>query len=105
MTEKKSGDLTLSLETQPAKPKLGENLIRLKIRDAKGAPVLDATVNMTSAMTMPGMAVGKATAKHLKEGVYEATVNFAMAGTWEIGVTVQRPGQKPVQEKFTITAQ
>ncbi len=56
-------------------------------------------------MTMPGMAVGKATAKHIKDGVYEATVNFAMAGTWEIGVTVQRQGQKPVQEKFTVTAQ
>lgn len=104
-TEKKSGDLTLFLETQPAKPKLGENVIRLKIRDAKGAAVLDATVNMTSAMTMPGMAAGKATAKHIKEGVYEAMVNFAMAGTWEIAVTVQRPGQKPVQEKFTVTAQ
>lgn len=105
ITEKKSGDLTLSLETSPAKAKLGENVIRLKIRDAKGAPVLDATVNMTSTMAMPGMAAGKATAKHVKDGLYEATVNFAMAGTWEIGVSVQRPGQKPVQEKFTVTAQ
>jgi membrane fusion protein, copper/silver efflux system len=104
-TEKKSGDLTLSLETQPAKPKVGENVIRLKIRDAKGAPVPDATVNMTSAMTMPGMAPGKATAKHIKDGVYEATISLAMAGAWEIGVTVQRPGQKPAQEKFTVTAQ
>ena len=34
VTEKKSGDLTLTLETQPAKPKPGENVIRLKIRDA-----------------------------------------------------------------------
>ncbi len=104
-TEKKSGDLTLSLDTQPAKPKLGENVIRLKIRDAKGAAVQDATVNITSTMTMPGMAPGKAVAKHLKDGVYEATVNLAMAGAWEIGVSVQRPGQKPVQEKFTVTAQ
>jgi Cu(I)/Ag(I) efflux system membrane fusion protein len=103
--EKKIGDLTLSLESQPQKPRLGENIVRLKVRDAKGAAVLDATVNITSAMTMPGMAVGKATAKHIKDGVYEATVNFAMAGTWEIGVTVQRPGQKPVQDKFTVTAQ
>jgi membrane fusion protein, copper/silver efflux system len=104
-SEKKAGDLTLSLESQPQKPRLGENIVRLKVRDAKGAPVLDATVNMISAMTMPGMAAGKATAKHIKDGIYEATVNFAMAGTWEIGVTVQRPGQKPVQEKFTVTAQ
>jgi len=104
-TEKKAGDLTLSLETQPAKPKLGDNRVRLKIRDAKGNPVLDATVNITSTMTMPGMAPGKAVAKHVKDGVYEATVNLAMAGAWEIGVSVQRPGQKPVQEKFTVTAQ
>jgi len=105
VSEKKAGDLTLSLESQPPKPRLGENIVRLKVRDAKGAPVLDATVNMISVMTMPGMAPGKATAKHIKDGVYEATVNFAMAGTWEIAVTVQRPGQKPVQEKFTVTAQ
>jgi len=105
VTEKKSGDLTLSLETQPAKPKPGENIVRLKIRDAKGAAVQDATVNLTSTMAMPGMAAGKAVAKHLKDGVYEATVSLAMAGAWEIGVSVQRAGQKPVQEKFTVTAQ
>ena len=105
VTEKKSGDLTLSLETQPAKPKLGENVIRIKIRDAKGAAVQDATVNLAVIMAMPGMAPGKAIAKHVKDGVYEATVSLAMAGAWEIGVTVQRPGQKPVQEKFTVTAQ
>jgi membrane fusion protein, copper/silver efflux system len=105
VTEKKAGDLTLSLETQPAKPKPGENIIRLKIRDAKGAVVQDATVSLTSTMAMPGMAVGKAAAKHLKDGVYEATVSLAMAGSWEIGVSIQRPGQKPVQEKFTVTAQ
>jgi Cu(I)/Ag(I) efflux system membrane fusion protein len=104
-TEKKAGDLTLSLESRPQKLRLGENVVRLKVRDAKGAPVVDATVNITSTMTMAGMAVGKAVAKHVKEGVYETTVNLAMAGTWEIGVTVQRPGQKPVQEKFTIAAQ
>ena len=104
-TEKKAGDLRLSLETQPAKPRLGDNTVRIKIRDTKGNPVLDATVNITSTMTMPGMAPGKAVAKHVKDGVYEATVNLAMAGAWEIGVSVQRPGQKPVQEKFTVTAQ
>jgi membrane fusion protein, copper/silver efflux system len=104
-TEKKVGDLLLSLETEPRKPKAGENLVRLKIRDAKGNPVQDATVNLTFAMTMPGMAPGKATAKHVKDGVYEATVNLAMAGGWEIAASVQRPGQKPIQEKFTVTAQ
>ena len=104
-TEKKSGDLTLALETQPVKPKVGDSVVRLKIGDAKGNSVEDATVNVTFAMSMPGMAAGKTVAKHLKNGVYEAKVSLAMAGAWEIGVSVQRPGQKPVQEKFTVTAQ
>ena len=65
----------------------------------------DATVNLTSTMAMPGMAAGKAAAKHVKDGVYQATVSLAIAGAWEIGVSIQRPGQKPVQEKFTVMAQ
>lgn len=103
-TEKKAGDLVLSVETQPAPPRLGDNVVRVKIRDSKGNPVQDATVNLTAAMNMPGMAPSKAAAKHAKDGVYEGTVNFSMAGGWEIHVSVQRPGQKPVQEKFTVVA-
>jgi Cu(I)/Ag(I) efflux system membrane fusion protein len=55
-------------------------------------------------MNMAGMAPVKATPKHTKDGIYEAQINFAMAGTWDITVSVQRPGQKAAQEKFTITA-
>jgi hypothetical protein len=51
------------------------------------------------------MAPGQATAKHVKDGVYETKVNLAMAGPWELTVSVQRPGQKAVQEKFTVNAQ
>jgi hypothetical protein len=103
--EKKAGDLMLSLETQPAKPKAGENIVRVKIRDAKGTPVQDATVTVAFAMNMPGMAPGKTIARHVKDGIYEANLNLAMAGAWEIALSVQRPGQQPVQEKFTVAAQ
>lgn len=104
-TEKKAGDLTLVLETEPAKARLGENVIRVKIRDAKGGAVPDASVTITSTMAMPGMAVGKAAAKHVKDGIYQAPANLAMAGAWEIGVAVERPGQKPVRATFVVKAQ
>ena len=103
-TEKKVGDLVLSLETQPSKSQVGENVLRVRIRDAKGNPVPDATVSLLAVMNMPGMAPAKANPKHTKDGIYEAPVNFAMAGTWDITVSVQRPGQKAAQENFTITA-
>jgi len=102
-TEKKVGDLVLSLETQPSKSQVGENVLRVRIRDAKGNPVPDATVSLLAVMNMPGMAPAKANSKHTKDGIYEAPVNFAMAGIWDITVSVQRPGQKAAQEKFTIT--
>jgi len=103
--EKKSGELTLALDTQPAKPKAGEITLRLRIQDSKGKSVQDAKVGFTSAMTMPGMAATKAEGKHSKEGFYEAKVNLAMAGTWEISVSIQRPGRKEVREKFTVAVQ
>ncbi len=103
--EKKTGELTLTLETQPAKPKAGENTLRLKLRDSKGNSVQDAKVSFTIAMTMPGMAPSKADGKLSRDGIYEAKANLAMAGEWEVTVTIRRSGQKEIQEKFKLIAQ
>jgi len=103
--EKKSGELTLVLETQPAKPKAGEIPLRLKITDSKGGLIKDAKVSFSYTMSMPGMAATKAEGKQSKEGIYEAKTNLAMAGAWEITVSIQRAGQKEVREKFTVAVQ
>ena len=102
--EKKVGDLTLTLSTQPAKTKPGENTLRLKIVDKDGKAVTDAQVSFQYTMAMPGMVLSKAEAKHSKDGFYETKANFAMAGTWDVTVTVRRPDQKEIQEKFKLTA-
>jgi Cu(I)/Ag(I) efflux system membrane fusion protein len=103
-SEKKVGDLTLTLFTQPEKTKAGENTLRLKITDKSGKPVTDAQVSFQYTMAMPGMVLSKAEAKHSKDGFYESKANFGMAGTWDIAVTVRRPGQKEIQEKFKLMA-
>ena len=102
--EKKVRDLTLTLATQPEKTKAGDNTLRLKVTDKSGKPVTDAQVSFQYTMTMPGMALSKAEAKHSKDGFYETKANFGMAGEWEVTVTVRRPGQKEIQEKFKLTA-
>ena len=102
--EKKVADLTLTLSTQPEKTKAGENTLRLKIIDKSGKPVTDAQVSFQYTMTMPGMVLSKAEAKHSKDGFYETKANFAMAGEWDVTVIVRRPGQKEIQEKFKLTA-
>jgi Cu(I)/Ag(I) efflux system membrane fusion protein len=103
--EKKIPDLTLTLATQPEKPKAGENIVRLKLTDKSGQIVKDAQVSFVSNMTMPGMASSKGEGTLSKDGFYETKTNLAMAGQWEMTVTIRRPGQKEVQEKFSLIAQ
>jgi Cu(I)/Ag(I) efflux system membrane fusion protein len=103
--EKKVQDLTLTLVTQPEKPKAGENVLRLKVTDKSGAIVKDAQVTFVANMTMPGMVPSKGEAKLSKDGFYETKTMLAMAGEWEVSVSVRRPGRKEIQEKFRIVAQ
>ena len=100
--EKKVNDLTLTLMTQPEKTKAGENLLRLKVTDKAGNVVKDAQVSFAVKMTMPGMAPSKGDGKLTKEGFYEAKVNLAMAGGWEVSALIRRPGQKEIKEKFPL---
>ena len=102
--EKKVQDLTLTLVTQPEKPKAGENVIRLKITDKAGQPIKDAQVSFIFNMAMPGMVPTKGEGKLAKDGLYETKAMLAMAGQWDVTVIVRRPGQKEVQEKFKVTA-
>ena len=103
--EKKIGDLTLVFETQPAKPKAGEITLRLKVQDTKRNSIENAQVSFVSNMTMPGMVPTKVGGKYQKSGFYEAKVNLGMAGSWEVTVIVQRPGQQEIREKFNIAVQ
>jgi Cu(I)/Ag(I) efflux system membrane fusion protein len=103
--EKKVQDLTLTLVTQPEKPKAGENMLRLKVTDKSGAVVKDAQVSFIANMTMPGMIPSKGEGKLSKDGYYETKTLLAMAGEWEVAVSVRRPGQKEIQERFKIVAQ
>jgi Cu(I)/Ag(I) efflux system membrane fusion protein len=103
--EKKVQDLTLTLLTQPEKPKAGENVIRLKITDKAGQPIKDAQVSFVFNMTMPGMVPSKGEGKLSKDGFYETKTMLAMAGQWEVTITIRRPGQKELQEKFSLVTQ
>jgi Cu(I)/Ag(I) efflux system membrane fusion protein len=103
--EKKVQDLTLTLVTQPQKPRAGENLIRLKITDKSGQAIKDAQVSFVFNMAMPGMVPTKGEGKLAKDGFYEMKAMLAMAGQWDVTVSVRRPGQKEIQEKFSLVAQ
>jgi membrane fusion protein, copper/silver efflux system len=102
--EKTTGNLKLRLRTEPEPAKVGEDTLRIEVRDARGQPVTDATLALEYTMDMPGMMIDKAQAIHTGRGVYEAKIRLTMAGPWGVTVSIQRPGQAEVRERFTVHA-
>ena len=102
--ERKVGGLTLTFSTEPAAPRIGENLIRVIVKGEGGKPLPNANVQLTYTMPMPGMMPATVPMKPAKDGAYEAKVNLGMGGQWDLTVTVQRAGQADVKETFSVTA-
>ncbi len=95
------GSLRISLTTVPNPAKTGNNQMRIAVKDASGAAVSDAKVEVDTGM--PGMAGPKALARAAKDpGVYEASVNLAMGGTWTVTVNAVRPQGGSQSAKFAI---
>jgi hypothetical protein len=103
--EKKIGSLLVTVSTMPESAKLGDNTLRIHVKDITSKPVTDATVSIEYTMDMPGMPIDKAEAKHTTEGIYETPVRFTMAGPWGVSVNIQRPGQAEVRERFTVSVE
>ena len=97
------GDLKIRFSTVPSNPQVGKAELHIEVKDAAGAPVKDAKVEVTAGMVgMPGQ---KLVARPGKEaGTYEATVNLGMAGAWtvEVNVTPSRGGT--TSSKFKLEA-
>lgn len=101
--EKKIGSFVVTVSTTPDAAQLGENTLRVQIKDNTGKSITDAVVNLEYTMDMPGMLIDKAEAKHVGGGVYEAPVRFTMTGPWGMTVSIQRPGQAELRERFTVS--
>lgn len=101
--KKKAGpyDVAVSIDKNP--PVVGDNGIAVKVRDAAGKEVTDATVRIDYSMpAMPGMPpMNYKTDAALSGKEYKASMNLSMAGPWNIAVKVKREG-KTATMKFSI---
>ena len=102
--EKKVGGVTLAWSTEPAAPRIGENVVRVTVKGEDGKPVSEAKVQLTYTMPMPGMLPATVPMNRGKDGTYEAKVNLGMGGQWDLTIIVQRPGQAEIKENFSVTA-
>ena len=76
-----------------------EAQVEIGVKDAKGAPVTDAKIEVV--LTMIGMDHGEfKTAAKEAAGVYRATPTFYMVGKWNVAVHVKKD-QREKTENFT----
>jgi membrane fusion protein, copper/silver efflux system len=112
----KPGEATKELAAQtalkielldPKAAKVGQNTVRLTVKDAQGNPVTDAEVEVTLFMPqMGGMApmTSKATLKPTGAGEYAGTIDIPMAWSWQTTVTVKKEGKSLGSMQTTVTA-
>jgi len=102
------GNLNVSFWVEPDPPSVGENEFKVKLADAGGQPVRNASVVIKYFMpAMAGMpAMGsELEAGHSAEGLYSVILNLSMGGTfpWDVTVTVNRKGEDPVSGQWRVT--
>jgi Cu(I)/Ag(I) efflux system membrane fusion protein/cobalt-zinc-cadmium efflux system membrane fusion protein len=100
----------IEFTTEPATPRKGTNLYRVKLTGADGAPVTGAQVTVRSYMpAMPAMgmaAINIATPLSEKVGgVYEGQVNLESRGTWQLTVTAMKNGIAVAAKQLSANAE
>lgn len=92
---KSAEGLTFDIYINRNPPVLGDNQIRIEIRDSQGNPVLDAEVLVNYYMPpMPNMAPMNYTIPaSLKDKEYRATMDLIMTGPWNIVTRVKIQGR------------
>jgi Cu(I)/Ag(I) efflux system membrane fusion protein/cobalt-zinc-cadmium efflux system membrane fusion protein len=97
------------MTSQPEPPRKGSNVFRVKLTDAKGAPVTGAQVAVNffmAAMPAMGMAAMRTDVKCADKGngLYEGPGQLASGGTWQVTITAQKDGQTIASKQFSVNA-
>jgi len=102
-----AAQLQITLRTEPDPAKVGDNMLRVRVMDAGGAPVTDASVRIKISMPAMGSMApmsSEATLSHQGNGEYAGPLNIPMAWTWQTAVTVERGGLVVGSKQMSITA-
>jgi len=101
--------VAIALATKPNPLRTGQNTLEVTVKGRDGKPVTDAEVTALfymaamPAMKMPEMR-NTVALKHQKEGRYAGDGHVAMAGRWDVTVTVKRAGKEVGSKQFPVTA-
>lgn len=97
------------LSSQPEPPRKGSNVFRVKLSDARGAPVAGARVSVTffmAAMPAMGMAAMRTDVECADKGngFYEGAGVLQSGGTWQVTITAAKDGQTIASKQTSVNA-
>jgi len=101
-----AGGMTLSASVEPPELRVGENRMRIELRDAEGRPVedaeLDVKVHMHAMGAMPAMG-GPAGVTPMGDGTWRAEFELDMGGTWLVEIQVRRADAEALTAEGSLT--
>lgn len=100
---------TIQFTTDPAPPRKGSNVFRVRLTGPNGAPVGGADVSVTFYMpAMPAMGMAAMTTTSTltatPEGVYQGTGVLGSGGSWQVTITAQKSGQAIATKQLRVNA-
>jgi len=100
------GGLELAAWNRPTPPRVGNNTLVMRIRDAGRAPLRDARiealVSMPAMGSMPAMQ-SRGLARETSAGVYEAKYRLQAGGEWDVFLRVRPDRGTPVDATFRLS--
>jgi Cu(I)/Ag(I) efflux system membrane fusion protein/cobalt-zinc-cadmium efflux system membrane fusion protein len=99
----------VELSSDPNPPHKGGNLFRVKLTDARGAPISGAEASVTFFMAaMPAMGMAAmTTAVKLNDkggGLYEGSGELRSGGTWQVTIIAKKNGQTIASKQLSVNA-
>jgi hypothetical protein len=95
--------ITLSLLNMPDPITVGETMLQVRLTDADGEPLREASIEVRGDMTHAGMmpVMGTGTDDD-RDGVYDVPFDWNMGGDWVLTITATTPDGTVVSQMFAF---
>ncbi|MCC7207057.1 MAG: FixH family protein [Anaerolineae bacterium] len=95
--------IQITVESLNEPQRVGEVTLVVTVRDAAGAPIEDAKIDLRGDMSHAGMTPSLGSVEDGQDGRYSVPFNWTMGGDWFLDVTVTLPDGRSTTRRFDLT--
>jgi hypothetical protein len=99
----RAADVNVALSVQPDPPGVGPSRLIITLKDAQGAPIEGARLQIKGDMTHAGMQPVLAEVEEGTDGQYETPFEWTMGGDWIVTVRAALPDGRSTTRQFNLT--